>query len=76
MVSLGIFDIFIKKKGIGIAMIGLICIFFVLTAKNFSFTAKVIVTVFGVVMALFGMLLETPLLRNFQEGHFVPEFND
>jgi len=68
MVRLGIFEVFIKKKGLGIAMLGLTCMSFVLIAKSFSLATKVIVTIFGLIIAMVGLLMETPLLRNLKEG--------
>ena len=76
MVSLGILDVFVKKQGVGLAIIGLGCMGFALTLKSFSFTAKVIASIFGLAVALFGLLLETPLLKRYTEGQLVSDFDD
>ncbi len=77
----GIIDLFhllfVKKKGVGVAMIGLICITFVLTIESFSLATKVIATIFGLVIALIGLLMETPLLRHLKnEEENVYDFTD
>lgn len=76
MISLGIFEIFTKKVGVGIAFMGLIAMGFILTMDGFSFATKVIASIFGLIVCLFGLLLETPLLSHLKGGNQVPEFDN
>jgi len=72
----GIIKIFVRQKGVAIAMIGLVCMSFVLIVEEFSFVTKVIATIFGIIIALVGLLMETPLLRHLKEGETAYDFTN
>jgi hypothetical protein len=69
-----IIDLFTKQRGAGIAILGLGFMAFILAGKNFSFIAKVVAVIVGLVVAMAGLLSETPLFRRYAEGqHFEDE---